>query len=105
MTTFATLRALHTLVGDALAEIERVYRAPPAGGGPVDYPSLDSPVYEDNVPGCNTAEDLTSDPTVVTAANTIVAACGQITATLHKPFFQLCEANMGVRVGGFSVSN
>ncbi|KAL1945651.1 hypothetical protein VTO73DRAFT_1653 [Trametes versicolor] len=97
MATFATLRALHTLVGDALAEIERVYNAPPAGGGPVDYPSLDVPVYKDSAPSGNTraAEDLTSDPTVVTAANTIVAACGQIAATLHKPFFQLCEANMG----------
>ncbi|EIW62507.1 S-adenosyl-L-methionine-dependent methyltransferase [Trametes versicolor FP-101664 SS1] len=97
MATFATLRALHTLLGDALAEIERVYHAPPAGGGPVDYPSLDVPVYKDSAPSGNTraAEDLTSDPTVVTAANTIVAACGQIAATLHKPFFQLCEANMG----------
>ncbi len=98
MTTFETLRALHTLVGDALAEIERVYHDPPQGGGPVDYPSLDVPFYKNSAPGTtNTAEDLTSDPAVMTAANTIVAACGQIAATLHKPFFQLCEANMGVR--------
>ncbi|KAI1782784.1 hypothetical protein LXA43DRAFT_859578, partial [Ganoderma leucocontextum] len=34
-------------------------------------------------------------PTVFGAANRVVAACGQITATVHKPFFQLVEGGQG----------
>ncbi|KAI0824042.1 S-adenosyl-L-methionine-dependent methyltransferase [Trametes gibbosa] len=92
MATFATLRALHTLIGDALADIERVYTAPPAGGVPLDYPSLDVPFYKGSLQA--DAESLTADPVVVTAANKIVAACGQLAATLHNPYFQLSEVHM-----------
>ncbi|KAI0633823.1 S-adenosyl-L-methionine-dependent methyltransferase [Trametes polyzona] len=97
MTTFATLRALHNLIGDALADIEAVYRTPPGGGGPLDYPSLDVPFYkgaQDATLERAKAEKLTTEPAVVTAADRIVAACGQIAATLHKPYFQLCEGHM-----------
>ncbi|KAH9851408.1 S-adenosyl-L-methionine-dependent methyltransferase [Lenzites betulinus] len=93
MATFATLRALHTIIGDALTDIERVYNAPPLGDTPLDYPSLDVPCYKGSPQP--DAERLTLDPAVVAASNQIVAACGQLSATLHKPFLQLSEAHMG----------
>ncbi|KAI0682055.1 S-adenosyl-L-methionine-dependent methyltransferase [Cerioporus squamosus] len=88
--TFATLRALHAVIGDALAEMERVYRAQP---GDVDYPSLDVPYYKNatHTPEEDAAEKLASDPAVVVAANHVVAACGQLAASVHRPFFSLVE--------------
>ncbi|KAI0768816.1 S-adenosyl-L-methionine-dependent methyltransferase [Trametes elegans] len=93
MSTFATLRALHALIGDALGEIEGVYRTRPEGTSPLDYPSLDVPHYNTAAHGAaqEAAEKLTSDPTVVTAMDKIVAACGQLAASLHRPFFQLVD--------------
>lgn len=41
-------------------------------------------------------EDLTSHPEVVRAVTTIVAACGQMAASVQKPFLTLCDAAMGV---------
>ena len=98
MSTFETLRALHGLIGDALGEIEKVYRTQPGAAGPLDFPSLDKPYYKTVVHSSEleAAEKLTSDPAVVGAANRIVAACAQLSASVHKPFFQLTDAMMSV---------
>ncbi|KAJ7244419.1 hypothetical protein B0H12DRAFT_1129472 [Mycena haematopus] len=119
--TFAVLRALHTILGDALHDIEAVYAsaqpqdpspthrktnsfsrvyaspppspsssaAPPTNFG-LDFPSLDAP-YDPSA----AAEQLTAHPTVVAAINRIVAAAGQMAATVQVPFLTLCDASMG----------
>ncbi|KAH9942675.1 hypothetical protein B0H21DRAFT_520593 [Amylocystis lapponica] len=81
----------------------------------MDYPSLDLPYYppppssEDDdglgerVCGMDAdaedartrAEALTSHPVVIAATNRIVAACGQMTASVQRPFLTLCDAAMG----------
>ncbi|KAF7324950.1 Ich1 protein [Mycena kentingensis (nom. inval.)] len=103
--TFAVLRALHTIIGDALDDIEHVYSE--AAGGPYaspppsptspaptasapDFPSLDAPSDP-----LSTSEQLTTHPTVAAAITRIVAAAGQISATVHPPFLTLCDASMG----------
>ncbi|PPQ86971.1 hypothetical protein CVT25_009763 [Psilocybe cyanescens] len=56
----------------------------------LDFPSLDAP--------CNPvslAEALTSHPTVLAATCRIVAAAGQLSATVQTPFLTLCDATMG----------
>ncbi|KAH9916743.1 S-adenosyl-L-methionine-dependent methyltransferase [Epithele typhae] len=153
--TFADLRAMHALIGDALDEIEAIYRdasfdspasttpyAPPTSpctpfrrkpppedasdtdepllhdqpprspktprrprhsssldsfGGMLDYPSLDAPYYptQSHDPEEEGRESLASHPDVLAAANRIVAACSQISATVHRPFLTLCDAAMG----------
>ncbi|RPD78566.1 S-adenosyl-L-methionine-dependent methyltransferase [Lentinus tigrinus ALCF2SS1-7] len=96
--TFATLRALHAVVGDALAEMERVYKAYPEPD--VDYPSLDVPFYKNatHTAQAEAAEKLAGDPAVVVAANHIVAACGQLAASVHRPFFSLVDAAKGAHL-------
>lgn len=145
--TFATLRALHLVIGDALDDIQRVFSqsslpdfppspasqcsspvypnspdpspaaspfpaAPPASFPPtplsatfppadtpvpfVDYPSPDLPYVSDS-PG----EQLTLHPDAVAAALRIVAACGQMSNIVHKPFLSLCDAIMSVCIFGF----
>ncbi|KAJ7143712.1 hypothetical protein C8R44DRAFT_845906 [Mycena epipterygia] len=116
--TFAVLRALHAILGDALDDIERVYGQPqtsaedhlthkkapsvsrayaspppsPSSSSftPLDFPSLDAP-YD----AASTSEQLTAHPTVVAAINRIVAAAGQMAATVQVPFLSLCDAGMG----------
>ncbi|KIK63987.1 hypothetical protein GYMLUDRAFT_57032 [Collybiopsis luxurians FD-317 M1] len=142
--TFAVLRALHAIIGDALDDIERVYAesgnsaqdsrtstpatpstsptvvSEPAQGHAyaspppsplilsysqssvssqdrsttptlLDFPSLDLP-FDANSP----SETLTSHhPVVITAINRIVAAAGQMSATVQIPFLTLCDAGMG----------
>ena len=147
--TFAILRRLHTIIGDALDEIEGVYKShgysttsestncrktpdnmsssmdqsapypldkapqltfsayaspPPspsmatwsdstvANSSNLDFPSLDAPCNPTSV-----SEALTSDPTVLSAISQIIAAAGQLTATVQTPFLTLCDAVMGVR--------
>ncbi|KAI1791339.1 S-adenosyl-L-methionine-dependent methyltransferase [Ganoderma leucocontextum] len=97
--TFATLRALHAVIGDALTEMERVYAARSQGGTPLDYPSLDVPYYNNKNTAAHSseaeaAEKLASDSAVVMAANHIVAACEQLAASVHRPFFSLMEGIM-----------
>lgn len=41
-------------------------------------------------------EDLTTHPEVIKAVNKIVAACGQLSAAVQKPFLTVCDAAMGV---------
>ncbi|KAK2462797.1 hypothetical protein APHAL10511_005188 [Amanita phalloides] len=130
--TFAALRALHAIIGDAINDIEHIYAQPrchpqqnavfplmdssayasppPSPHVPVperygfsvppsldqlsdplvlDFPSLDTP--------CNPnsrAELLTADPTVVRAINHIIAASGQLSATVQAPFLSICDASM-----------
>ncbi|EKM53088.1 uncharacterized protein PHACADRAFT_210808 [Phanerochaete carnosa HHB-10118-sp] len=40
-------------------------------------------------------EDLTTHPEVIKAVNRIVAACGQMSAMVQKPFLVVCDAAMG----------
>ncbi|KAL0577536.1 hypothetical protein V5O48_004434 [Marasmius crinis-equi] len=143
--TFTVLRQLHSIIGEALDEIERVYAeagsstdmsgpptpaslqwsssSPPSpcspssdsakpafGNGyaspppspptssfpsalispdPIDFPSLDRP-YEPNSP----SEALMAHPEVSYAINKIVAACGQMSATVEPPFLSICDAAM-----------
>lgn len=165
--TFAALRSLHALIGDALDDIERVYQdasfdAPPATPatpydvlaspttpyrrhrtrssleedetGPIhfpigrppktprwghrgagsstdfqllDFPALDNPYYptEGHAHEEDSAESLASHPDVIAATNRIVAACGQIGATVHRPFLTLCDAAMGVSVSPFPLND
>ena len=96
-----TLRALHTTIGNALAELERVYQAHPGSvdGAPLDFPDLDVPYYAtaSSNPYADAAEKLAVDPAVVVAARQIVAACGQLSASVHQPFFSLVDVAMSVR--------
>ncbi|KAF9261125.1 S-adenosyl-L-methionine-dependent methyltransferase, partial [Marasmius fiardii PR-910] len=57
---------------------------------PIDFPSLDSP-YDPTSP----SENLTAHPEVFSAINKIVAACGQMSATVQPPFLTICDATMG----------
>ena len=65
----------------------------------LDFPPLDKPYYPTEAHDANVeaAESLASHPDVIAAANRIVAACGQISATVHRPFLTLNDAAMGVR--------
>jgi hypothetical protein len=169
--TFAVLRALHTIIGDALNEIEGVYSAhgqslevipaediaeaspteatalvssplsspgtrgtdshtrsrhkPALSNGtsyayvspppspcisspteripqPLDHqsgsrtPALDFPSLDAPCDAKSLSEALTAHPTVITAINRVVAAAGQISATVQTPFLSLCDASMGV---------
>ncbi|KAJ6461096.1 O-methyltransferase [Mycena sanguinolenta] len=122
--TFAVLRALHTLLGDALNDIEavyasaqsqnpspthrktnsfsRVYASPPpspssSSGGTSNFspPGIDFPSLDGSYDPSSAAEQLTTHPTVVAAINRIVAATGQMAATVQVPFLTLCDASMG----------
>ncbi|KXN80702.1 Sterigmatocystin 8-O-methyltransferase [Leucoagaricus sp. SymC.cos] len=57
---------------------------------PLDFPSLDAPYDPTSL-----SETLTQHPDAITAINYIVAACGQMTATVQTPFLTLCDAVMG----------
>ncbi|KAI0630028.1 S-adenosyl-L-methionine-dependent methyltransferase [Trametes polyzona] len=94
---FSDLRALHSVIGQAIDTIEQVYKSQ---NPPLEYPSLDVPYYssQKHSPEVDRAEELKLDPAVFAAANHIVAACGQLTASVHKPFFQLVELMNGSNV-------
>ena len=118
MATFASLRALHALIGTALDDIERIFVSyqpsvhSPTGSessdsvhhsssrvsedeeqnrAPLDFPSLDEP-YDPLSP----AEALLSHPTVVHATKLMVSATGQLAAVVQRPFLTICDATMGV---------
>ena len=90
--TFSTLRALHTVIGAAIDDIERVYRERSQGSG-LEYPSLDEPYYHtaQHSPEEELAEALKGDPAVAAASKRIVAACGQLSTTVNKPWYGLME--------------
>ena len=157
--TFAALRSLHTILGEALDDIERIYAShgyslpseqpdtshypgqwtplspdtegilkpgrklmvstgqayaspPPspsmaAHAQPIpplpasvpssgstnslDFPSLDAPYDQTSL-----SEALTTHPVVMSAISRIIAAAGQMSATVQTPFLSLCDATMGV---------
>jgi hypothetical protein len=100
--TFATLRALHKIIGDAIDEIEEVYNnsashtAQLAGislkpGIPIDFPSLDLPFDAGS-----SSEALVSHPAVAEAVSRIVAAAGQIATTAEMPFNTVMNTGMSV---------
>ena len=62
---------------------------------PLDFPSLDAP-YDSSSPS---ERLLSSDPEVCAAINRIVAACGQLSASVREPFLSLCDASLGVSLG------
>ncbi|KAI0827532.1 S-adenosyl-L-methionine-dependent methyltransferase [Trametes gibbosa] len=95
--TIADLRALHTVIGSAIDRIETVYKSERP---PLEYPSLDEPYYisEPHTREVDRAEELRLTDAVFAAANEIVAACGQLTAAVHKPFFQLVEIVNGANI-------
>ncbi|KAI0644766.1 S-adenosyl-L-methionine-dependent methyltransferase [Trametes meyenii] len=94
---FSDLRALHAVIGAAIDKIEAEYKSQ---SPPLEYPSLDVPYYvsQAHTPAEDRAEELKLTDAVFSAANEIVAACGQLTATVHKPFFQLVETINGANV-------
>jgi hypothetical protein len=57
----------------------------------LDFPSLDAPCNPTSL-----SEALTQHPEVISAVNRIIAACGQMTATIQTPFLTICDAVMGV---------
>lgn len=123
--TFASLRALHAIFGNALDEIERVYALhsadcnSPATPGRIPHPYasppstpgtsqpaftktaahsriLDFPSLDQPCDPNSPNEALTSDPAVIIAIGNIVSAAGQIAAIVQNPFLTLCDASMGV---------
>lgn len=66
--------------------------APSADTPAVDFPSLDLPCNSTSL-----SETLTTHPTVLDAIGRIVAAAGQLSATVQVPFLTICDAIMGVR--------
>ena len=151
--TFAVLRSLHNILGEALDDIERIYAShgysspseppgtqwtspdrkenipnsgrklmvsigqayaspppspsmashahpipppptsvPSSGStNPLDFPSLDAPYDQKSL-----SEALTTHPEVLSAIGRIIAAAGQMSATVQTPFLSLCDATMGV---------
>jgi hypothetical protein len=59
----------------------------------LDWPSLDLPHDP-----ASQAEMLTAHPVVNLAVGRIIAAAGQLTATVQTPFLSLCDASMCVRI-------
>jgi len=59
----------------------------------LDFPSLDAPCNPTSL-----SEMLTHHPDVLSAVNRIIAACGQMSATVQTPFLTLCDAIMGVNL-------
>ena len=96
--TFATLRALHAVIGSAIDDIEHVYRERSQGSG-LDYPSLDEPYYHTvhHTPDEELAEALKGDDAVAVASKQIVAACAQIFAAVNKPWSALTQNMLWVR--------
>ncbi|KAI0653618.1 hypothetical protein C8Q70DRAFT_595518 [Cubamyces menziesii] len=102
MTTFATLRALHTCIGSALSDLERLYKErSPSPSSPLDYPSLDVPHYPNSAisPTDELAEKLVNDRSAVVAIGYIVAACGQMSAIVKRP--GVCVRDVAVSVRRF----
>jgi hypothetical protein len=56
-----------------------------------DFPSLDAHCDPSSL-----SETLTQHPDVIAAINRIIAACGQMTATVQTPFLTICDATMSV---------
>ncbi|KAH7873877.1 uncharacterized protein C8R40DRAFT_1172230 [Lentinula edodes] len=57
----------------------------------LDFPPLDLP-FDPN----SSSDNFTSHPAVISAVNRIVAAAGQMSATVQIPFLTFCDAGMGI---------
>ncbi|RPD58019.1 S-adenosyl-L-methionine-dependent methyltransferase [Lentinus tigrinus ALCF2SS1-7] len=84
MATLEYLRALHTTIGSALDDIERVYKS-----NNVDFPSLDAPLTIQDA--SSPSEALLKNDEIIKASNYLVAACGQLSTAVQNPFFTLME--------------
>ena len=104
MATFASLKTLHALIGNALGDIERVFVSNQSSDhsqnvlesgkpiqAPLDFPSPDEP-YDPLSP----AEALLSNPVIIHATKLIVSAAGQLLATVQRPSLAIPDATMGV---------
>ncbi|CDO72696.1 hypothetical protein BN946_scf184985.g116 [Trametes cinnabarina] len=92
--SFSALRALHASIGKAIDDLESIY-----GGQsqPLEFPHLDDPYYAsaEHSGTEELAHQLNDDPAVSLASKKIVAACGQLSAIVNKPWFGLMEAIQG----------
>ncbi|RDX43035.1 O-methyltransferase [Lentinus brumalis] len=82
MATLGQLRALQATIGSALDDIERVFKS-----HNLDFPSLDVPVAL----APSAAEALLKSDEIVKVSSYLVAACGQLSAAVHNPFFTLMD--------------
>jgi hypothetical protein len=90
--TFDKLRALQAIISGSINDIERIYTR---ASGPevaqlsdyLDFPSLDDP-YDPTSP----AEALSSHPIVADAVREIIAAAGQLIASVQQPTIAMTEA-------------
>ncbi|OJT12731.1 Sterigmatocystin 8-O-methyltransferase [Trametes pubescens] len=91
--SFSALRALHASIGSAIDDLERIY-ADRSQSEPLEFPRLEDPYYTSatHSPGETLAHQLNDDPAVSLASKKIVAACGQLSATVNKPWYGLMEA-------------
>ncbi|KAH9888543.1 S-adenosyl-L-methionine-dependent methyltransferase [Cubamyces lactineus] len=91
--TFATLRSLHKCIGDAIDDLENLYKGR-SHSEPLEFPAMDLPRYA-NAP-CSTYEEATdelnAEPSVVFAIRHIKAACGQLSAVVDRPWDALMDA-------------
>ena len=93
-------------IGTTIDNIEYIYRERfQSTGNPLEYPSFDEPYYHtgQHTPDKDLAEALKGDSDVVAASMRIVAACGQLSTTVNKPWYGLMEdllwARLIVRTG------
>ena len=93
MTTLATLRSLHATIGAALDDVERAYTS-----RGVDFPSLDTPVYhaDSEADSVSESEMLRKEEAVSKALSIVAGACGQLSAMVQNPLFNLFESSTGV---------
>ncbi|KAI0628454.1 S-adenosyl-L-methionine-dependent methyltransferase [Trametes polyzona] len=91
--SFSALKALHASIGSAIEDLERIY-SERSQGEPLDFPRLEDPYYASasHSPAEELAHQLNDDPAVSLASKKIVAACGQLSAAVNKPWYGLMEA-------------
>ncbi|KAI9063980.1 S-adenosyl-L-methionine-dependent methyltransferase [Trametes sanguinea] len=99
--SFSTLRALHSTIGKALDDLERLYRdRSQSASEPLDFPRLDEPYYTSAKHSASEQleRELENDPAVSFASKQIVAACGQLSAAVNKPWYGLMESLHGGQI-------
>ncbi|OSC97043.1 S-adenosyl-L-methionine-dependent methyltransferase [Trametes coccinea BRFM310] len=91
--SFSALRALHASIGKAIDDLESIYKDR-SQSKPLDFPSLNDPYYAsaEHSELEELAHKLNDEPAVSLASKKIVAACGQLSATVNKPWYGLMEA-------------
>ncbi|KAH9830194.1 S-adenosyl-L-methionine-dependent methyltransferase [Rhodofomes roseus] len=68
------------------------------GAPELDWPVLDEAYYDDGAAARarrEVAERLSESPVVLAAVSRLVAACGQMCASVQRPFLTVCDAAMG----------